>query len=96
VLLLGAGGVLSVALVVVTLETHVVVLEVLTEVLMEEAAGEVMEEAAMAVAGATIRLKEKVSKEGPMWAFFFVQSLLPLWTNFEREMTRAMIHHFPS
>jgi len=71
VLLLGVGGVLSVALVVVTLETHVVVLEVLTEVLMEEATGEVMEEAAMAVAEATIRLKEKVSKKGPMWAFFF-------------------------
>jgi hypothetical protein len=32
-------------------------------------AAAVMEEAAMAVA--TVKLKEKVSEEGPMWAFFF-------------------------
>ncbi len=57
--LLWAGEVLSAALVVAALE-----------VLTEEAMEEVMEEAAMAVAvevaEATVKLKEKVSEEGPM------------------------------
>ena len=74
--LLWAGGVLPAAFVVV-----VAALEVLTEEAMEETAMAVaamaealMEEAAMAVAAmaeATGKLKEKVSEEGPMWAFFF-------------------------
>jgi hypothetical protein len=80
--LLWEGEVLSAALVVVvTPETSMAVegLEVLTE--------EVMEEAAMLVEveEATVKLKEKVSEEGPMWAFLFVQFLLArilIFTNY--------------
>jgi hypothetical protein len=65
--LLLAGEVPSEAfVVVVTLETPVVV--VALEVLTEEAA------MAVEVEEATIKLKEKVSKEGHMWAFFFASS----------------------
>jgi hypothetical protein len=56
-------------------EEVVAAVEALTE---EEAVEEVMEEAAMAVAAEVVaedtgRLKDKISEERSMWAYFFVQ-----------------------
>ena len=56
--------------------TEVAALGVLTE--------EAMEEAAMAVAADTGKLKEKVSKEGPMCSFFFypISTGILIFTNY--------------
>jgi hypothetical protein len=74
--LLWAGEVLPVAFVLVAAALEVLTEEPMAVAAMAEA---LMEEAAMAVAAmavATGKLNEKVSEEGSMWAFFFVEFLL--------------------
>jgi hypothetical protein len=44
----------------------------------------VAEEVAMAVAADTGKLKEKVSEEGPMWAFFFCPIFVSSNPNFHK------------